>query len=84
MIDFKNARLQPTGARPICARHVQIGADIVTDNWEDKLQEQGKAAEMPRFQYLQASPQAVECLSAGLLWCADSSFPLISSLTTQK
>jgi O-methyltransferase involved in polyketide biosynthesis len=44
VIDFKDARLKPTGARPICARHVQIGADVVLDDWEEKLLEQGKIA----------------------------------------
>lgn len=45
VINFKNAKLGPTGARPICKRHVEIGGDVVVDDWEAKLIEQGMSCD---------------------------------------
>lgn len=42
VLKYKDGRLSASGARPLCAEHHMIHADVVTDPWEDILLERGK------------------------------------------
>jgi hypothetical protein len=41
VLDYKRSVLAKTGSKPLCATHVTIPADIVTDDWEHCLLDHG-------------------------------------------
>lgn len=47
VLDYKESKLGPTGAMPVCAARHVIAADVVTDNWEEKLAEKGFDSSLP-------------------------------------
>ena len=41
VLRYKDARLSASGARPMCAEHHMLHADVVADRWDAMLLERG-------------------------------------------